>query len=301
MTATDLLTETGPVDPGAWARRRRRVPRLGFSFVLGLILLLWPLVLSVIGGFLVDERGLRIGAAPPGSPPSAAHPLGADTAGRDLLALMVQGTPPTFLIGFLAGGIATAAGTIIGVISGYSRGLVDSLLRGIVDVMLGLPALAVAIIVAAILGDISTLQLGVIIALLIWAFPARQVRSQVLSLREQQFVFISKLSNQGPLRIMFLEILPNILPFVMAAFVAAVSFSILVAIGLQLLGLGSAEATLGLVLQLAIGGGALSRGMWWWWAPPALILVSIFVGLFLVSTAVDRFANPRLRELRADA
>jgi peptide/nickel transport system permease protein len=300
MTVGDLLTEAARPDPGAWARSRRRLPRLGGSFALGLVLLLWPLVAAFVGGFLVDPAELRIAAAPPGTAPSTVHPLGSDSAGRDILALLIQGTPPTFLIGFLAGGIATALGTIIGMISGYARGFLDSILRGVVDVMLGLPALAVAIIVAAILGDISTIQLGILIAALIWAFPARQVRGQVLSLREQQFVFISRLSNQGPLRIIFLEILPNILPFVMAAFVASVSFSILVAIGLQLLGLGSAEPTLGLVLQLAIGGGALSRGMWWWWAPPALILVSIFIGLFLVSTAVDRFANPRLREVRAD-
>ncbi len=297
--ATIDLTPGGamPADASLWARTLGRRPRLDRSLAIGLILLFWPLVASFILGFIIDPRGLRIASAPAGSMPSLKHLLGADTAGRDILALLVQGTPPTFLIGFVSGLIATAFGTAIGLISGYSRGIVDSALRGIIDVALGIPALAVAIIVAAILGAISPLQLGIVIAALIWAYPARQVRSQVLSLREQQFIFMSRLSNQGQFSIMFGEILPNILPFVTAAFVASVSFSILVAVGLQLLGLGSADPTLGLVLQLAIGGGALSRGMWWWWVPPALILISVFVGLFLVSTAVDRFANPRLREL----
>ena len=210
--------------------------------------------------------------------------------------MLVQGTPPTYLIGFIAGLIGTTLGTVVGLMSGYARGFMDTTLRGIVDVVLGIPALAVAIIIAALLGAISTWQLAIVIAFLIWAFTARQIRSQVLSMREQQYILISRLSSQGPLSIMFTEILPNLLPFVMAAFVSATSFAILLAVGLQLLSLGSSDPTLGLTLQLAIGGGALSRGMWWWWLPPAMILVSIFTGLFLLSTALDRVANPRLRE-----
>lgn len=210
----------------------------------------------------------------------------------------MAGTPPTYLIGLVAGALSVTIGTAVGLVSGYFRGLVDTLVRTGIDVTLGIPSLAVVIVIAAVLGSISPLQLGLVIAILGWAYPARQIRSQVLSLREQQFVFISRLSNDGPFRIMFAEILPNILPFVMAAFVASVSFSILVAVGLQLLGLGTAESTLGLVLQLGVTGGALSRGLWWWWAPPAVILSMMFLGLFLVSTAVDQFANPRLREVR---
>lgn len=275
---------------------RRRPIWLTRSFVVGLILLLWPLVLAIVAGFFVDPRGLRIGGAPVSSAPSAKHLLGGDSAGRDLLAVLVQGTPPTYLIGFIAGLIGTTLGTIVGLMSGYARGFMDTTLRGIVDVVLGIPALAVAIIIAALLGAISTWQLAFVIAFLIWAFTARQIRSQVLSMREQQYILISRLSSQGALSIMFTEILPNLLPFIMAAFVSATSFSILLAVGLQLLSLGSSDPTLGLTLQLAIGGGALSRGMWWWWLPPALILVSIFTGLFLLSTALDRVANPRLRE-----
>lgn len=300
MTVGDLLTQeqtTAPATP-VLVPRRGRWP--GRSIVIGLLFLFWPLVLSSLANVVIDPAGLRIAAAPPSSPPSAEHPLGSDSAGRDILALIAQGTPPTYLIGFLAGIVAVAIGTVIGMISGYARGIVDSVLRGIVDVMLGIPALAVAIIVAAVLGAISTVQLGFVIALLVWAYPARQIRSQVLSLREQPFVMMSRLSNQGPLSIIFGELLPNMLPFVTAAFVAAVSFSILLAVGLQLLGLGSSEPTLGLVLQLAVTGGALSRGMWWWWAPPAVILISMFVGLFVLSTALDRLANPRLREVSAD-
>lgn len=300
MTVGDLLTQNEvavPAEP-MLARRRRRLPTR--SIIVGLVFLFWPLALALIANLVVDPKGLRIAAAPPSAPPSGDHLLGADSAGRDILALIAQGTPPTYLIGFLAGFVAVGIGTIVGMISGYARGLVDSLLRGVVDVMLGIPALAVAVIVAALLGAISFVQLAFVIALLVWAYPARQIRSQVLSLREQPFVLMSRLSNQGPLSIIFGELLPNMLPFVTAAFVASVSFSILLAVGLQILGLGSSETTLGLVLQLAVTGGALSRGLWWWWGPPAVVLISMFIGLFLLSTALDRLANPRLREVGGD-
>ena len=281
-------------DPAAAAALvvRRRPIWLTRSFVIGLVLLFWPLALALAGGTFIDPRGLRIGAAPVGAPPSAAHLLGADSAGRDILATLIQGTPPTYLIGFLAGLIGTTLGTVFGLMSGYARGWVDTTMRGIVDVVLGIPALAVAIIIAALLGAISTWQLGLVIAFLIWAFSARQIRSQVLSMREQNYVLISRLSSQGPWSIMYTELLPNLLPFVMSSFVSATSFAILLAVGLQLLSLGSSDPTLGLVLQLAITGGALSRGMWWWWLPPALILVSIFTGLFLLSTAHGPAGQP---------
>lgn len=296
MSGADVVREAPVAAAAARARRRRGASLLSGRLVVGLVLVLGPLALGIIGNFIVDPAGLRIAATLPGQAPTAEHPLGSDTAGRDVLAMIVAGTPPTYLIGTVAGALSVAIGTAVGLISGYFRGLVDTLVRTGIDVTLGIPSLAVVIVIAAVLGSISPLQLGLVIAVLGWAYPARQIRSQVLSLREQQFVFISRLSNEGPFRIMFAEILPNILPFVAAAFVASVSFSILVAVGLQLLGLGTAEPTLGLVLQLGVTGGALSRGMWWWWAPPAVILSAMFLGLFLVSTAVDRFANPRLRE-----
>jgi peptide/nickel transport system permease protein len=297
MSGADVVRDAPVAAQAARERARRRPEFLTGRLIVGLLLVLGPLVGGLIGSLVVDPAGLRIAAALPGIAPSAEHPLGSDTAGRDVFALIVTGTPPTYLIGAVAGFLSVLIGTIVGLVSGYSRGVIDTIVRAGIDVTLGIPSLAVVIVIAAVLGSISPLQLGLVIAALGWAYPARQIRSQVLSLREQQFVFISRLSNEGPLRIMFAEILPNILPFVMAAFVASVSFSILVAVGLQLLGLGTAESTLGLVLQLAITGGALSRGMWWWWAPPALILSAMFLGLFLVSTAVDRFANPRLREV----
>jgi peptide/nickel transport system permease protein len=187
-------------------------------------------------------------------------------------------------------------------VSGYFRGAPDTIVRGISDVMLGIPAFSMLILVAAIVGNLTLIGMGLVIALFSWPLVARAVRSQVLSLREQPFVTISRLSNRGPVAIMVFELLPNMLTFVTAMFVGAVSGALAMAIGVQLIGLGPVDTqTLGLTLQNALSNGALSQGVWWWWLPPAGILVLFFVGLFLVSLAVDEISNPRLRKAAGHA
>jgi peptide/nickel transport system permease protein len=167
--------------------------------------------------------------------------------------------------------------------------------------MLAIPAFAMLILVAAVIGDLSLVGMALVIALFSWPLVARAVRSQVLSLREQPFVTISRLSNRNATQIMTFELLPNLVTFVTAMFVGAISGAMAIAIGLQLLGLGPIETqTLGLALQNALSAGALSQGLWWWWLPPALLLILFFIGLYLISLAVDEVANPRLRKVGRD-
>jgi peptide/nickel transport system permease protein len=116
-------------------------------------------------------------------------------------------------------------------------------------------------------------------------------------MRELGFVSMARLSGRSGPQILFLELLPNLLPYVMATFVAAVSGAILVAVGLQLLGLGPIDVlTLGLILQYSFEYGAIVRGMWWWWGPPTVLLVLLFIALFLISMSLDELANPRLKK-----
>jgi peptide/nickel transport system permease protein len=137
-----------------------------------------------------------------------------------------------------------------------------------------------------------------IIASLAWMYPTRTIRSQVLTLRERAFVEVARLSGFNHLEIIFKELLPNLLPYLAASFVGAVSAAVLAAIGLEALGLGpQTEPTLGMTIFWSIYYGALLRGMWWWWAPPVAIIILIFIGLFLVSAGLDEIANPRLRRV----
>ncbi|ADB50925.1 ABC transporter permease [Conexibacter woesei] len=293
MAATDVLTPEAPALERPREKRRWLTPRL----VLGLTLFLAPLVLSLLARFAIDRGETEIFAFDPKLEPGDGHPLGTDGSGRDVLAVIVYSTAPTFQMALVAGLAATLIGTAAGLVSGYMRGAPDTLVRGISDVMIGIPAFAMLILVAAVMGDLSLLGLALVIALFTWPLVARAVRAQVLTLREQPFVTISRLSNRSPGAIMAFELLPNLLTLVTAMFVGAISGALAIAIGLQLIGLGPIDTqTLGLALQNALSAGALSQGLWWWWLPPAALLIVFFVGLFLVSLAVDEIANPRLRK-----
>jgi peptide/nickel transport system permease protein len=283
----------GPSQTQAQRRTRRARPTL--ALIVGLLLVLGPLVASFIARLFVSRHGTLLFAYNVVQKPSSAHILGTDAQGRDIFASIVYGLVPTFEIGLLAGFVAVVIGTMLGVVSGYLGGVGDSAVRGVCDVMLGIPPLAILVIVAALWGSLSVAWLGVAIALLSWPLPARATRAQILSLREGGWVTMNRLSNRSAIAIMFLEILPNMLPYVMATFVGLVSGCLLNAIGLELLGLGPVGVTtLGSMLQSALTFGALSEGIWWWWAPPTVLLVLLFLGLFLLSLSVDRISNPRL-------
>jgi peptide/nickel transport system permease protein len=297
MAGTELLSSpAAPALPPEQSRRARFRVRRDARLALGLLFLLGPLLASLIARLIVSRHGTEIFAYAPSLRPSADHLLGTDGSGRDVLAVMIYSTGPTLEMVLLSALVSTALGVTAGLVSGYLRGLPDTLTRGVADVMLGIPPFAMLILIAAILGRMSLVELALIIALFSWPLVARAVRSQVLSLREQPFVTISRLSNRSAPAIMAFELLPNLLAFVVATFVGAVSGALAIAIGVQLIGLGPIDTqTLGLALQNALSAGALSQGLWWWWLPPTLVLILFFVGLFLVSLAVDEIANPRLR------
>lgn len=268
--------------------------------VIGLVLVLGPLIASYIAKLFVTAHGLDVFAGNPSLPPSSHHLLGTDTAGRDVFASLVYGTGPTYEIGLIGGAAGTAIGTILGLVAAYFGGALDTFLRGLADVFIGVPPIAILIVVTALYNVSSVEELGLLVAVVSWPLGARAIRSEVLSLRERPFVVMARLSNRSTLGIMFAEILPNMSALVTANLVSGVFGSLATAIALQLLGLGpTTVASWGLTLQTAVTGGALSQGLWWWWASPTALLVMLFLGLFCLTRAVDVIANPRLRLGRA--
>ena len=202
-------------------------------------------------------------------------------------------------MGVIAGGLSTIVGTSLGVTAGYFGGRADAIIRSAADVALTVPTLAILITIAAYLRSVTIPMTAVIVAVLAWAGPTRTIRAQTLSMRERQFIPLSKMSAANDFEVIFIEILPNLLPYIAAGFVGAVSGGILASVGIQLLGLGPLLIpNLGMILQFAMNSGAIYQGMWWWWGPPALTLILLFVGLFLISMAFDQFANPRLKMTR---
>ena len=220
------------------------------SLALGTVLLAALALFVVIGGMLVDIEDARPLSAPTLREPSGQYPFGTDRQGRDLLAVMIAGTPMTLRIGFIAGFLGVGIGTVLAFIAAYYRGLLDTVIRGIADIGLTVPGLLVLIIIAVSLkGTLTVNQMAIVVASLAWLYPTRTIRAQVLSLRERGYVEVARLSGMSGPAIIFFELMPNLLPYLAATLVNSVSAAILASIGLEVLGLGPIDApTLGMTL-----------------------------------------------------
>ncbi len=278
---------------GRWGSYLARNP----SLIIGTAMIAALLVFALVGRLFVDWDSAFPLSAPASVPPSAEWPFGTDGKGRDLLAVLVYGTLLTLKIGIVAGLLGVAIGTVVAFVAAYHGGWVDNVVRVCVDVLITVPTLLVLVVIASsIQSSMSTTMMAVTIALLAWREPARQIRSQVLVMREAPYVKVALLNGAGTWRIIFREMMPNLLPYLGASFVMAVSQAILASIGLEALGLGTpAEPTLGMTIYWLMNESAFMLGLWWWILEPIAVLVILFVGLFLCTAGLDEMANPRLR------
>jgi peptide/nickel transport system permease protein len=268
------------------------------SLAIGLMLIALLVLIAVAGPHLVSADGAFPLAAIPGQAPSLEYPFGTDSAGRDLLAVIVVGIGNTLIIGLVGGGAGVMIGTLLGLTAGYLRGTFDAVASVAIDVMLTVPPLLILVTVVATLDSrLSVETMAVAIAALSWMKPARQVRAQTLSLREAQYVATARISGLSPIRIILFEIAPNLIPYIAATAVTTVSAAILASIGLEAIGLGPPrEPTLGMTIYWLMYHSAFMQGMWWWIVSPIAVLIFLFVGLFLVASGLDVVANPRLRQ-----
>jgi peptide/nickel transport system permease protein len=271
----------------------RRNPAL----LIGLLFLFSLLLFVVIGHFTVDLAEARPLSVIPLQPPSRDLPFGSDKQGRNLYAVMVVGTPLTLRIGLFAGTVGIVVGATLAFIAGYYGGIVDNIIKAIVDVGLTIPGLLILIIIAMnVRGGLTVNQMALVVSLLAWLYPARTIRSQVLTLKQRGYVQVARLSGMSSPEIIVKELMPNLLPYLGASFVGAVSAGVLAAIGLEVLGLGPFEApTLGMTIYWINYNAAIINAWWWWWVPPIVVIGILFTGLFLVAVGLDEIANPRVR------
>lgn len=274
---------------------RRRASRVDITLILGLTMLGVIVLISILGPLLSDQSLANVGAVRPRRPPGPEFWLGTDAQGRDMFTLMLHATPNTLKMGLIAGVIGVGFGTIVGLISGHFGGWIDSVISVISDALMTVPAIAILVILAGNIAEMTTLIMALVVASLSWMFTARTVRAQVLTVKERGYVEVARVNGMAPLEILFVEVMPNVAPYILASFVGTVSAAILATIGLEALGLGAQnEMTLGNTIYWAQQSSAVLRGFWWWWGPPIVVIAVIFVGLFLTSVGFDRFANPRL-------
>lgn len=230
-------------------------------------------------------------------PPGGEHLLGTTQAGQDVLSQLIWGARTSLLVGALAGGLATAIGLVIGMTAGYMQGIVDDVLSFFINLALIVPTLPLMIALAAY-APVRGLSLTIIvIGITGWAWGARMKRAQVISLRAREYITSAKFAGERPMRIIFREVMPNMMSFVVMSFIGAANGAIGAEAGLAFLGLGDPNSiSWGTMLYWANNGGALLTGQWAWLAAPTLMLSLITLSLTLVNFGVDALSNPHLRE-----
>jgi peptide/nickel transport system permease protein len=268
------------------------------SLAIGLAILLFLIAFTVIGFLTINPKHAYPLSAPARKPPSLKYPFGTDFFGRDLLAAMVVGMWQTAAIGLVAGGIGTVIGTVLGFVSAYFGGWIDTIIKTICQILTPIPVLLIQVVVAGTLDkrDVTIMMMALIIVMLGWMGTTLVVRAQVLTMKERQFVSVAKLSGVGSMGIIFKEIMPNLLPFIVAAFVVQVFQAVFAAFYLAVLGLGPLrEPLLGNIIWSAQGQGAFFNGWWWWPIEPAVAMVLILGSLAMINMGLDELANPRVR------
>jgi peptide/nickel transport system permease protein len=251
---------------------------------------------ALIAGMLIDPSLKRAGSFPPRLPPGEGTLLGTTSLGQSVAIQLTEAIPNSVLIGIIAATVGTLLGALIGFVSGYFGGKVDAVLRVLIDVFLSVPSLLFLILIAALVRGVGVTTMALIIGAFAWPSPARQVRAQVLSLKERGFVQVARLSGENGMEIIILELMPHMFQWLGANFVNAFIAAVLAESGLSILGLGPArEMTLGMMIYWALNYSAIFQNLWWWWLTPVIALMVLFLSLYLVHIGFDEVSNPRLR------
>ena len=267
--------------------------KLTASFYMGLALFFLLLIFTYITRLFYDTSLVDIGSKMPYLPPGDEAILGTDSFGRDMLASILVGTPSTFQIGLIGGTIGLFIGATLGLISGYFGGKIDAIIRSISDSLITIPSIAILLVAALNIENLTRFSLATIDAGLSWMYPARTIRAQVLSLKNRDFIKICRANGQGELNILFRDVMPNLMPYLASTYVLSVFTTLIATVGLESLGLGvESDYSLGTILYWSTRKAAVVTGTWWWYTPPILVLTFIFLSLLLMSIGLDKVVRP---------
>jgi peptide/nickel transport system permease protein len=280
--------------PGKAKRRRLRFVANGKAAT-GLVILGVYLLFAIIGPWIApydpDARSNDLVA-----PPSSAHWFGTTHLGQDVLSQVLVGTRGVIVVGFTAGVVATLLSVVIGVTAGYLGGTWDDTLSALSNVFLVIPALPLIIIVASTINNAGDTIVALVIGFTSWAWSARVLRAQTLSLRRRDYVEAARASGETTWRIVLFEILPNLTAIIASGFVGTVIFAVTSEITLAFIGIGSiSNWNWGEILFWAQSQQALAQGAWWWFVPAGLAIAFLGTALSLINFGIDEFVSPRLR------
>jgi peptide/nickel transport system permease protein len=256
------------------------------AFWAGVVILGFWILAALFGSLVVKDPNaqnlLNINQAP-----SGAHWFGTDQLGRDMFARVITGSRDILIVAVLATLLGTVAGTVVGLLMGYFRGAVDDVLGRIVEAFLALPLVVVGILGTIALGGASTGSLIIIIAIVFTPLIARTVRAAVLVERDLDYVPAARLRGESSLYIMFVEILPNIMPPIVVEFTVRLSYAIFTIVALSFLGFGIQPPSSDWGLDISNNYGQLSAGYWWEVLFDALAIATLVIGVNMLSTSVE--------------
>ncbi len=266
--------------------------------LLGLGVISIFLLLALIGPHLTDFEPFEYANPLGAQPPSQKFWFGTTFFGQDVFTQFVLGLQATFLVGIIGGGLGTIIGVVVGFTAGYRGGIIDEILNMLTNIVLVLPTMAVLLIIAAYLEVRSVTSECIFIGLTAWPWAARAIRAQTFSLRNRDFIDLARMSGMKSIKIIFREIAPNMMSYLVMTFILQFGGAILAAATLDFIGLGPTNAiSLGLMMQISVLWGALYFGSWWWFIPPGLAITAIVGALYSMNVGLDEVFNPKLREM----
>ncbi|MEA5358841.1 ABC transporter permease [Amycolatopsis sp., V23-08] len=285
-----------PVDAIAGRAKRRRFRFLtGGKTITGLSVIVFFLIIAVIGEWIAPfDPSARSNDLLEG--PSGRHWFGTTHLGQDIFSQVLVGTRSVMLVGLTAGVVATILAVIVGVTSGYLGGTPGEGLSALSNVFLVIPALPLIIIIGSALPSGGDYLVAVVIGFTSWAWGARVLRAQTLSLRGREYVEAARATGESTWRIIFFEILPNLTAVIASSFVGTVIFAVMSEITLAFVGVSSfSNWNWGTILFWAQSQQALAQGAWWWFVPAGLAIAVLGTALSLLNFGIDEFVSPRLR------
>ena len=265
------------------------------NFLFGMILISIPLSMALLPQYIapynpwerVDKSFLR---------PNSNHLLGTNDIGQDLFSELVYGARISMLVGFAAASFTVILGVFMGTFAGYFGGILDELLTGVTDVILLLPSLPLMIVMASMLGQ-GFQNIILVLSILTWPGVARMIRSQVLSIRERAYVEVAKAIGCSDIRILFVHVLPQIVPLSLANIVIRIGAAMVAEASLSFLGLGDpTQKSWGVILFWVQKTGGFSLGAWWCILPPGIMITISVLGFTQLGFAIERIVNPKLKE-----
>jgi peptide/nickel transport system permease protein len=296
MAATTTVVAGAPAAARTPAEIRRGIPLLrSGKAVTGLLLLGLFTVLAVIGPWIAPYDPSATDADAILQSPSGDHWFGTTQSGQDVFSQVLTGARSSMLVGLFAAVFATTLAVLIGVTAGYVGGLVDEFLSMLTNIFIVIPALPLTIVLTGYLQGGGWFPVAVVISVTGWAFGARILRAQTLSLRARDYVKAARAIGERPWRIVVVEIVPNLGAIITSSFLLTFVFAILTEASLSFLGLGSLETwTWGTTLYWAQNSAAFTTGSWWWYIPPGLCVALVGASLSLINFGADELLNPRL-------